>query len=307
MDMGKASFVILVALLALLAVAGGLLQSLAILQRLAAVSDVQGDVKVMTRPGGAYYPLTEGRLVKAGDVVRTGEGTATLNWVDGTRIKLGPGTTLKVLKCELHAATDATISLFKLDVGKVWLRVHKMLSPRSKFEVLTPTASAGVRGTLFSVEVEPTGATRVSVLEGAVAVRAAQGGEALVAPDQVAEVASRTAAGLAVGQLSAAERRDWQAAQTIIKPYLALAEPEGTRALSREGGIVVAGRAEEGTRVTVNGRAVELGRGGKFRLLLPAPRQGQLTLRVEAVDGRGQRTCIQRRVTVTPAPAQRQS
>lgn len=315
--MAKTSFAIIASMVALLFVAGAMLQSLAVLQRVAAVSDLQGDVKLRPSGGDAYYPLADTRYVKAGDVIRTGEGVVTLNWVDGTRIKVGPASQLKVLKCQFNSATSASLNLFHLDVGRVWVRVLKTLSARSKFEIATPTATAGVRGTIFAVEVDSRGATEVNVLEGQVAVHA--GGEDVLVDTRKA--VRITPSGLSPGSpgsdqgpplavelapMDQGELEIWKRQRDVIGPYLALAEPPGDRAPVVDGQIAVSGATELGAQLTVNGQPVTLGPRAKFRVLLPPPDGPELNLRVEAVDSRGERTVLERTLKVVkgvPSPS----
>jgi hypothetical protein len=305
--MGKTSFVIVASMVALLFAAGAMLQSLVVLQRIAAVSNLTGDVKIKPSGADAYYPLADTRYVKSGDVIHTGQGSVTLNWVDGTRIRIGPSSTLKVLKCQFNSATNASLSLFRLDVGRVWVRVLKALNPRSKFEVATPTATAGVRGTIFGVTVDKLGHTQVDVIEGQVAVRVGDQ-DVLVEKNEVARVslssmprrietapASQVGAkGLELATMCQKDFDTWSQNSDIMGPYVAVLRPaEGVVEVS-DGGVVVEGIAEVSADVLVNGKLAERGPKGKFRVVLPAPSGTQLRLKVEAVDARLQRTVIER-------------
>ncbi len=313
--MGKTSFAIIASMVALLFVAGAMLQSLVVLQRVAAVSGLQGDVKLRPSSGDAYYPLADTRYVKAGDVIRTGDGTVTLNWVDGTRIKVGSASQLKVLKCQFNSATSASLSLFHLDVGRVWVRVLKTLSARSKFEIATPTATAGVRGTIFAVQVDSRGATEVNVLEGQVAVRA--GGEDVVvdrhkavriAPAGLAGGSDGGAEGLTpaveLAPMGEGELEAWKQERDVMGPYVALTEPAGDEAPVVDGQIAVSGVTELGAQLKVNDQPVTLGPRARFRVLLPPPDGPELKLRIEAVDSREQRTVVEKTLKVVKgAPA----
>ncbi len=301
--MGKTTFVIVASMVALMCLAAVMLQSLVVLQRIAYVSDVRGDVKVQRHGSEGFLPLSDGSYVRAGDVVRTGQGSAVLKWVDGTRVRIASDTTLQVLKCQFNTATDATVSVFKLDVGRVWIRVRKLLSPRSKFEVITPTATAGVRGTVFYVEVDPAGQTKIAVAEGAVAVEG-NGQEMLVPSDKMAVVrrAVAGAASLAVADIGPEARAAFEQLRDALGPYLSLRKPRMTTACATDGELVVAGRTEAGVRLTVNGRAVAVDEAGWFRTTVPAKPGQTLHLTVEAIDEAGYRTVIERDVAVTASP-----
>ena len=111
--------------------------------------------------------LTEaelGQALRSGDSVRTGQGSlAEIGFADGTSLRLGEKTALYIQRA------DSTDRSFKLFWGKLWTKVAK-LSLKSQFTVETPTAVAGVRGTVFKVEIQPDSGTRVAVEEGLVEV-----------------------------------------------------------------------------------------------------------------------------------------
>lgn len=291
--MGKATAVLMLGFAVLMIVAAGTLQSLLILQRVAAVSDVQGDVKIQSARGGAFYPLGEARYVRAGDIIRTGEGGVTLNWVDGTRVRVGAHTAIKVLKSQLNAATDTTVSTFRLDLGEVWVRVRKLLNPRSKFEVITPTCTAGVRGTLFSVRVQPSGETSVSVLEGKVEVSRGRRAIFLESMSQ----AKATPSGVEVHRLDSRQHTDLVSFGCIDGPFLLVSEPSGNTAVIHEGAVLVKGMVEKGTMVTVNGQAVKPRPNGDFVVRLPARKSEKMNITVVARDDRGRSVTVNRQVT----------
>ena len=301
--MGKATAVLIVGLVALMFVAAGTLQSLLILQRVAAVSDVEGDVKIQSGRGGAFYPLGQARYVRAGDVIRTEGGTVTLNWVDGTRVKVGAHTTLKVLKCQLNTATDTAVSVFRLDLGEVWVRVRKLLNPRSKFEVITPTCTAGVRGTLFAVSVRPSGETDVKVFEGEVKVT--KGRQAVVVGSS--RQARATQSDLRLEGLSPSDYASPSVIRSVENPFLQITAPVGDAAPVEDGAIVIRGVVEKGARVVVDGQVAHPGPNGRFEVAIPAAVGEKVCFTVVAEDDQGRRTTVTRTVRACPplpTPAQ---
>jgi hypothetical protein len=264
----------------------------------AAVSDVQGDVKVQSHHSGALFPIGSTRYVRAGDVLRTGAGSLTLNWVDGTRVRVGPRTSLQVLRCQLNSVTNASVSVFRLDLGQVLVRVRKLLNARSTFSVRTPTCTAGVRGTFFSVKVDAAGQTNVSVLEGQVRVERGR--------DQVPVDATRSALvpgsgceaePVKVTGLSVSARSDLDDAQYLQAPYLQVTGPQGSAATISEGTVVLKGQAEKGALVTVDGRPAISQPNGAFRVALPASPGEVMDLAVTATDEQGRSTTIRRQLT----------
>lgn len=283
--MRRAAVLLIANFVVLVFVGGWLAQSLLIIQRIAAVSEVQGQVEVRRRDTRDFVPLGTTRHVVAGDVLRTDPSSSmTLNWADGSRIRVGPGSTLQVMKCQFNTARKADTYLFRLDVGQVWVRVLKALSGPSKFEIRTPTATAGVRGTVFSVHVDTTGATRVSVLEGEVALQGKAGALA-VGRNQQADTDAATT-GSAV-PLAADEAARWAEARAVALPRLSVTEPVEGRTLPRTGPIRVAGKAERGAQVTVNGQPVTLNVRAEFDVQVPVSSCADGALVVKARDAKG--------------------
>ena len=289
--------ILLLALTGLCIVLGGVItQSLLILQRVAAVSDVHGFVWVRQRGHTDFVPLADRAQVAAGDVIKTdARGGLLLTWLDGTRMRVGPASQLTVLKCQINTASNAETTLFKLDLGRVWIRVLKVLSHKSKFEVLTPTATAGVRGTVFSVAVTPQGQTLVSVKEGAVALDA-DGKQELVEKGKM----SAAAGAAPVQPLADDEDKLWQRNIDVANPNLTIAEPAAGTKVAAGQALTVKGQAEIGANVTVNGQSVPVKLKGLFGTTLTAPRQaGKFTVLVDATDARGYRSTRTVAVQVT--------
>lgn len=274
-------------------VAALIAQSLVILQRVAAVSDVRGFVWVKQRGAAQFVALAGRERVAAGDTLRTGDGASlNLRWLDGTRMRLGPNSVVTILKCQVNSMTKAETSLFRLDLGRVWIRVLKTLSSKSKFEVMTPTATAGVRGTVFSVAVDPAGKTTVSVIEGKVMVRDDHAEEAVV-PGKMAQ------GGQILPQLSRDEHTLWSANRSIAGPNLELREPLAGRVVAPGSLVDVRGVAEMGARVAVNGQEAPVRLQGLFSSSVTAPlKTGSFAIKITARDRRGYVTTEEVKVEV---------
>ena len=297
--MRKAVVLIIVAFLVLIFVGGVVLQSTAILQRIAAVRDVQGDVRIKSRNGNRFTPLADTPRVQAGDSLKTGrDGSVTLEWLDGTRLVVEPNTALTVLKCHVNRADSSEVSQFRLDIGTIWVRVIKSLSSESQFEIETPTATAAVRGTVFAVRVGGDGRTHVSVLEGAVEL----GGDAEAArieENSVAVVAGRQTL---VADFDETESEKWAAQETVAGPILRMREPEGGYMATPGSPLTIRGWSEMGATVTVNGTPAPLGAKHAFKtdLVVPSDFDGEeYRVEVKAVDARGYETLRELAVAVS--------
>lgn len=294
--MRKAAVLLVCTLAVLFLVGASLVQSLLVIQRIAAVRDVAGTVELQQRGTSAFLPLGATTHVRAGDVLRTGaDGAVTLNWVDGSRIRLGPNTKLVVLKCQIDKAREAQSYLFKLDVGQVWVRVLQVLNRKSKFEIQTPTATAAVRGTVFSVKVGDGGDTTVSVLRGEVEL-AAGGRNLSVKEREEAAVARATPA--AVRPMTPEGSAEWDRAQVVAQPALTVDEPTTGKLPPNGSPVTVSGSAERGAKVTVNGKPVTPNLVGKFTVQLPVPRDAdEFEVTARATDSKGFETVVVRRLS----------
>jgi hypothetical protein len=282
--MRRAAVLLIANLVVLLFVGAWLAQSLLIVQRIAGVSAVTGRVEISHHGAGAFRPLGPARHVVAGDVLRTSAGGGlTLNWADGSRVRVGPGSELQVMKCQLNTARKSETYLFRLNVGQVWVRVLKALTGPSKFEIRTPTATAGVRGTVFSVKVEPGGDTAVSVLKGSVALRGKSGAVTVEANHKALVDAGVTEAAAPLGPADTAQ---WATARQVALPRLEVGTPVAEKLPDGSRVAVVSGRSERGARVTVNGQAVTLDVRAGFEVRLPLT-AGLTEAVVRAVDAKG--------------------
>ncbi len=285
--MRKTAFVTLLAMGILVLVGGALLQSVLVLQRVAAIREVHGQVAVSARGSSEFNPVGDKPRVYAGDTVKTGDdGAMILEWLDGTRMEVGPNTIMTILKCQINKARNTEQSVFKLDAGRIWIRVIKALSGKSKFEVRTPTATAAVRGTVFAVAVDQDGATQVSVYEGQVDVNTGDA-SAKVPPNAIAKTDGNAAS---VDSFDAGETALWQQKQHIAEPILHIAEPaEGFKAAAGAT-IAIEGQSENGARVTVDGKPAELQIKQRFsaHVTVPSDFEGnKMIVTVTATDRRG--------------------
>jgi hypothetical protein len=115
------------------------------------------------RLGDLWQELASGAKIPQGAQIRTFDDSMVLVAIPGGhQVLLGSNVDLV-----LSNIASGDVKLY-LSLGKVWSRVRKKLEGLLKFEIETPSAVAGVRGTQFSVEVLATGYTHVSVWEGRV-------------------------------------------------------------------------------------------------------------------------------------------
>lgn len=141
------------------------------------VYSVEGRVEVSRDDGVSWRKVRRFEDVFRGDLIRTGElSRVSILLVDQTMMKVGPRSSVKVVeavaseriaigKVVKAALAKVYRSVYRVLKGKVWLRSGAV------FELETPVAAVGVRGTELVVLVEEDGGTFVSMVEGEAEVR----------------------------------------------------------------------------------------------------------------------------------------
>lgn len=177
----------------------------------AKIADLRGDVFVRRGGGLREFAAFDGMPLAQGDWVRTDtNASAKIVYETGSKTAIGSDTELSIEKLTANEKTSQgslkrifssgsdQISI-KLWAGSVWNKVKSLLNIDDEYEVETPTAVMGVRGTLYLVSIDKeSGATDSTVMDGIVAVRQntdqdQSGQEQLVTMGKELEVKSLTA------------------------------------------------------------------------------------------------------------------
>lgn len=134
----------------------------------------QGDVKVLRAGGEKPFPAFKGMGLTQGDTVVTGkDGQATLEVAEDKEMKIAANTRLMISELVQSLQDNADQTSFYLKAGQVYTNVKKTLAPGAKYEIRTPTAVMGVRGTQFFVNLS-NGLAQVVTLEGQVTITISQ-------------------------------------------------------------------------------------------------------------------------------------
>lgn len=105
------------------------------------------------------------------DTIKTGEDSqARIFFVDESTVSVGPETTIKIEKLLCSPSKNQREGSLELLAGKARFDVGKLFSKDSTFEVKTPTAVAGVKGTSFIVWVTSEQLTKLMGLSGSVTI-----------------------------------------------------------------------------------------------------------------------------------------
>lgn len=135
------------------------------------------NVQVVAVQGNATAngaPLAAGTALSQGADIQTGkDGYVTVQLADGSQITLQSATSAKLESAKNYGGVGVFESVVRLLFGRVETRVAKQ-GGSDRFEVKTPTASMGVRGTQFRASSDESGKIATSeVTEGKVAAAAA--------------------------------------------------------------------------------------------------------------------------------------
>jgi FecR protein len=118
-----------------------------------------------------------GRLLKQGDPLKkdqevkvAAKSRVEIRFPDGTVMRLAEKSSLRLNELAFNKTTEQKNVKVGLNVGKLWAKVQKLSTPDSTVEVKTSNAVAGVRGTVYRVNVEADKSALVKVYEGEVYV-----------------------------------------------------------------------------------------------------------------------------------------
>lgn len=144
------------------------------------VTAVNGNVRYKTADG-PFQKLEAGTQLNGGERVTAGpRSSASYRFADGTVLTQQASSKLGFGRLAAYGKTGMVSTEIELDGGRLEARAGKQLAPAGGFNVRTPVAVAGLRGTEFRLNVAEDGKTlRNEVLEGTVGV-AAQGLEVYV-------------------------------------------------------------------------------------------------------------------------------
>lgn len=118
---------------------------------------------VATRPDGQQRPLAKGAELQNGDTIRTNDGRAQIRFPDGAYVSLQPNTVFGVKEYKYEGKTDGKergfFSLLKGAMRAVTGLIGRV--NRSTYQITTPTATVGIRGTGGLIVVLPDGSTLI--------------------------------------------------------------------------------------------------------------------------------------------------
>lgn len=169
------------------------------------MTEMAGTVEAKPSGSAAWSSVTVGQELAEGTTLRTGvDGGATIRFFDRSESRLGSDSMLVIDRASKTASAEATIKL-KLESGRLWSRVLRLLDLDGGFSAETNDVVATVRGTAFDLEKRSSTGTTLWVAQSVVEAVSAQGA---ASPDATTSnmVADRTMKRFSVGGSSNRER-----------------------------------------------------------------------------------------------------
>jgi hypothetical protein len=158
----------------------------------AVVTVIQGSARVYSKEAPKERFVKKGDRINEDQEVRVAEKSRIeLRFADGTRMRLSEKSSLKMRELAFNKQTEGKNVKVDLEGGKLWANVKKLTTPDSSVVVKTSNAVAGVRGTVYQVNVNEDKSALVKVYDGEVYVAnpprdAAQPLDKVTAPHAVA-------------------------------------------------------------------------------------------------------------------------
>ncbi len=138
----------------------------------AKVVALHGNVRIIEKSGNTVKATTRSKL-RSGDQIITSEASSvTLRFADGSELLLLANSRAQMDTLSAHGDNGMVDTRVRLKSGQIDTRVNK-LRKDSRFEIITPTAVAAVRGTAFRISADGD-IMRNEVTEGVVNVAANQ-------------------------------------------------------------------------------------------------------------------------------------
>lgn len=129
------------------------------------LAGIKGEVEIKRRGAEDWIKAADGMVVKPGDQLNSGIDGRGMLVLKDSKTEIFPLSQFVIGRC-VESEKENYTELF-LQVGKISAQVNKMEGGKNKFNIVTPTAVAGVRGTRMQVSHFPKMGTDVKIRDGA--------------------------------------------------------------------------------------------------------------------------------------------
>ncbi len=137
----------------------------------AKVTYLHGQAEVLSPPQTIWQPLKTGNLLYPEDEIKTyAKSRLEIQFPDRSVLRFDEHTYFKLKKVLFDPSTSSRDIKVEMLLGKSWANVRKIFGAKKKFEIAAANAVAGVRDTIWRMNVEKNRSTLVKVYEGVVQV-----------------------------------------------------------------------------------------------------------------------------------------
>ncbi len=137
----------------------------------AEVTFLQGKAEVLSKGEPAWKALRMGAFLSQDDEVRTGDrARLEIRLPDRSLMRFDQQTTFKVKGLLFEPQDGSREVKMELSAGRTWANVRRAFGPKKTFEVASANAVAGVRDTIWRMNVDRDRAMLIRVYEGTVEV-----------------------------------------------------------------------------------------------------------------------------------------
>ena len=141
----------------------------------AEITLVEGGVFLVKEDLTKIRPLVQGEFLTAGNRISTGKASRIeIKLPDKSFIRLDELATFVLVSVGVNKNIKRRNINVKMTLGKIWANVSKLFANKGRFSLSTQTAIAGVRGTIYRMNVNKDKSVVVKVYQGEVGVSSAE-------------------------------------------------------------------------------------------------------------------------------------
>jgi hypothetical protein len=152
----------------------------------ATLTDFEGDVSYQRAHDKEWFSVETGMPLESGDMIRTGaDGSAEILIDDGSLLSLEGNAKIELSGLYVDSTSKKIKTKIYLAIGRLFSNITSMMHKESRFDIQTPTAIVGIRGTDFVVELADAEETDVGVFAGSVYVNSVDDSGNIIKEDEV--------------------------------------------------------------------------------------------------------------------------